>query len=356
MDVLMIDDEPDFVEQAKMFLEKEEERLDIDTALTGEEGWSKLEENAYDGIISDYKMRGMDGLELLKKVREERDTDIPFILFTGKGREEVAMKALNFGVDRYLQKKGDPKSQYGVLADAITQEIEHWHSKKEMRRSEKKYRELSEKSLVGTYIIQNDVFKYVNPEFCKIFGYDEDELIDEKYLKLVSPEDKELVKEGVENRQSGNGEEKRYTFQGLHKTGRKIDIEVFSVPSTYQGETAVVGTLIDITERKRAKEKFRSLFENIPIMAFVLDEEGRLKEFNEAFRQKIGYSREELIGKHLTDLPNILSEEDREKTLERFKKIINGECKDWTEIMEIHELDDPPTCPKCGSGKIGMVE
>lgn len=61
-------------------------------------------------------MPEIDGLEFLEIIREEKGMDIPFIMFTGKGREDVAMDALNLGADRYIQKGGNPKSQYGLLA------------------------------------------------------------------------------------------------------------------------------------------------------------------------------------------------------------------------------------------------
>ena len=55
-------------------------------------------------------MPDTDGIAFLRKIRES--SDIPFILFTGRGREEVVIDAINNGVDFYLQKGGDPKSQF----------------------------------------------------------------------------------------------------------------------------------------------------------------------------------------------------------------------------------------------------
>lgn len=97
MDVLCVDDEPDILEQAKIFLEKEVDGLDVETATSAGEALNLLEEKDFDAVVSDYRMPEMDGLEFLEVVREERDSDIPFTIFTGKGREEVAMEALNLG-------------------------------------------------------------------------------------------------------------------------------------------------------------------------------------------------------------------------------------------------------------------
>ncbi len=77
-----------------------------------------LEEKDFDVLISDYQMPGMDGLELLASLRKD-DIKIPFILLTGKGREDVAIRALNSGVDFYLQKGGDPKAQFAELSNMV---------------------------------------------------------------------------------------------------------------------------------------------------------------------------------------------------------------------------------------------
>ncbi len=68
--------------------------------------------------VSDDQMPAMDGIEFLKAVRGWGDKT-PFIIFTGKGREDVVIEALNTGADFYLQKGGEPKSQFPELAHKI---------------------------------------------------------------------------------------------------------------------------------------------------------------------------------------------------------------------------------------------
>lgn len=320
MKVLLVDDESDTLEQAKIFLEREDERIDVDTATSAEEGLQKFAVNDYDAIVSDYQMPGMNGLDFLENVRNERGSKIPFIIFTGKGREEVAMEALNLGADRYFQKGGDAKSQYRVLAQAIGQEVEHWYAEESLKSREKKYRDLTEKSLVGVYIIQDDEFKYVNPEFCKIFGYDEETLLGKNYKDLVAPRDKNLVAEGVNERQAGMGEPTRYPLKALNKEGEEIYVEVFSVPTTYQGEPAVQGTLIDITERKdmeekfrKSEERFRSFINSTSDLVFLKDDEFRHILVNESYKEFLGKDEEEVIGKTDYDLlPEDLADQCRE--------------------------------------------
>src|SRR3972149_47903 len=103
--VLHVDDDPSFLKAAKQCLEIQNS-FQVDMAYSVEEALEKMKENTYDAVISDYMMPEKDGLEFLKELRENRN-DIPFIMFTGKGREEVAIRALNLGADQYLNKNGN---------------------------------------------------------------------------------------------------------------------------------------------------------------------------------------------------------------------------------------------------------
>ena len=119
--VLYVDDEPELLEIGKLFLEKKC-AIRVDTALSALDALKALEQHHYDAIISDYQMPGINGIEFLKKTRKKYG-DIPFILFTGKGREEVVIEAINFGADFYIQKGGAPDSQFAELAHKVRQAV-----------------------------------------------------------------------------------------------------------------------------------------------------------------------------------------------------------------------------------------
>lgn len=129
--VLYVDDEPMLLELAKLFLEKTGD-FRIDTLPSAKAALETLARTSYDCIISDYQMPGMDGIVFLKTVRSHGST-IPFIIFTGKGREDVVIEALNSGADFYLQKGGDPKAQFVELAHKIRQAIQIKGAQKTMQ-------------------------------------------------------------------------------------------------------------------------------------------------------------------------------------------------------------------------------
>ncbi|MFH0967514.1 MAG: PAS domain S-box protein, partial [Methanobacteriota archaeon] len=112
-----IDDDPMLLDIAKQFLEQVG-GYTVTTAVSAVDALYRLNNSTFDAIISDYEMEQMDGIELLKQLRAKGNTT-PFIIFTGKGREEVVIEALNHGADFYLQKGGQPSSQFAELANQI---------------------------------------------------------------------------------------------------------------------------------------------------------------------------------------------------------------------------------------------
>ncbi len=134
--ILYIDDEPSLLEIAKLFLERSNDfSVDIDTSA--EHALHTIGTQTYHAIVSDFQMPDMDGIDLLKAVRGNHG-NIPFILFTGRGREEVVIEAINNGVDFYLQKGGDPKAQFAELEHKIRQAIARRQAENSLNESEKR--------------------------------------------------------------------------------------------------------------------------------------------------------------------------------------------------------------------------
>ncbi len=179
LNILFVDDEPGILEQGKTFLEKEDERYSVETAISVGEALDLIENQEFDAVVSDYKMPETDGIDFLEQIREEKGRDLPFIIVTGKGKEEVAMEAINLGADGYLQKGGDPKTQYSKLAHIVSREIDYRETEKALHKSEEKYRLIFEKNPIGLL--------ECNPE-CEVID------INERMIEIIgAPNKKEAV-------------------------------------------------------------------------------------------------------------------------------------------------------------------
>jgi PAS domain S-box-containing protein len=132
--VLVVDDEPAMATVTKLYLE-ERNGFTCDICTSAPEALCKLESSPFDIIVSDYQMPGMDGIAFLKAVRT-RTEYIPFILFTGRSREDVVIEALNNGADFYLQKGADPEAQFAELAHKIHHAVEQRRSEEALSESE----------------------------------------------------------------------------------------------------------------------------------------------------------------------------------------------------------------------------
>jgi DNA-binding response OmpR family regulator len=127
----MVDDDPTILELSAIFLERAGD-IQVDGTESAADALKRLEGDGgpYHVIISDYAMPDMDGIAFLKAVRS-RKLEIPFILFTGKSREEVVIEALNSGADYYLQKDGRPTVLFVELSHQIRQAAERYRSRRE---------------------------------------------------------------------------------------------------------------------------------------------------------------------------------------------------------------------------------
>jgi len=138
--ILLVDDEPALLEIAKIFIEREG-GYQVTTCSSAFEAMKILENSQFTVIISDYEMPAMDGIEFLKKIRTVGNRT-PFIIFTGRGREQVVIEAINYGADFYLQKGGDPKSQFADLRNMIQQAAKRLEAEEAFRRSERQLYEI----------------------------------------------------------------------------------------------------------------------------------------------------------------------------------------------------------------------
>lgn len=170
------------------------------------------------------------------------------------------------------------------------------------------YQSILEESLVGIYLIQDGVLTYANPKFAEIFGYDPDELMHKKILDLIYEKDQPLVIENVNKRLKGKAKSLRYEFRGLKKDLTIIEIEVLGTHIVFKGKPAIIGSAMDITERKENSERLRmaqKVFENTIEGIVVTDTKGMIQMVNPAFTAITGYTPDEAIGRN----PRLLKSE-----------------------------------------------
>jgi len=134
--VLYVDDEPGLLEVGKLYLERKGEFV-VETVTSAQDALVMIEKGNYDAIVSDYQMPVMNGIDFLKQVRASGNS-IPFIIFTGRGREEVVIQALNEGADFYLQKGGEPGSQFAELAHKVRQAVQQRRAEVSIRDHERR--------------------------------------------------------------------------------------------------------------------------------------------------------------------------------------------------------------------------
>jgi len=192
------------------------------------------------------------------------------------------------------------------------------------------FRILSENALVGVYLVQDGLFRYVNPTLAAIFGYRREEIVGRLGpLDLTHPEDRELVVENTKKRLEGQVDQVRYSFRGLRKDGKVIEVEFLGTRVLYKGKPAVLGTLLDITERRRMFEKikssekrFRTVVENANDLILILDDRGRILFANRKALEITGYKLREWIGKPFSSL---LLPEELDKARQIFGAVLRGE-------------------------------
>lgn len=217
-----------------------------------------------------------------------------------------------------------------------------------LRESGARYRALVEQSLVGIYIIQDERFRYVNPKFAEIFGYTPEEIITtiRTGKELLSDRDRARVQANIQKRQRGEVESLHYNFQGQRKDGALIDVEIHGSTMTYKGKPAVIGVLLDITQRKRAEralqdseKRYRTLTEG-SIQGISISRHGTYLFVNKALATMLGYQKvAELVGRSIWDH---VAPHDLERLRSYYEARLRGESVPCRYEYQAHKTDGTP--------------
>ncbi len=317
IDVLHVDDDDDLLELTAAFLSQESERLRLHSATSGTEALSTLHGMDIDCIVSDYEMPESDGLDLLNSVREKQP-DLPFILFTSAGSEEIASRAISAGVTDYLQKEVSSE-QCALLANRIENLVHSYRTENALRESEERYRTVVEGSHDAIYIYQDQRFAFVNERACEVTGYDADELHGMNVWNILHPDDHERVAAIAARRKQGDHDVSTYEAKFKTKGGETRHGD-FSVRKTnYAGSPATIGSVRDVTERKRTEERLQALIEHSQDIVTLIDETGTIQYESPSVSQ-LGYDEDDLVGEVAFDY---IHSDDRQHVIETFYRALD---------------------------------
>ena len=196
--------------------------------------------------------------------------------------------------------------------EKLRQQIfEHARAEDALRSSEDRYRTLLDNSLTGVYVRQEEKMVFVNQRLVEMVGYSKEELLGSPFLNLIHPEDREFARDRAKRRMAGEKSEGNTQFRCATKNGEILWLETFGTLIEYEGKPAILGNLIDITDRKRAENaleeseyRYRTLVEEASDIIVTIDlDTGAVSSANNFAETILGYKREDVLYKmHFQDL------------------------------------------------------
>lgn len=300
--ILHVDDDQSVLDLTTAFLEQE---LDLPVTTVAETApevaVERITNLTFDCIISDYDMPDMDGLTFFDTV-QEHDATVPFILYTGKGSEEIASQALNAGVTGYLQKGGSDQ-QYR-LANRVQQVLEDHRTQKKADR----YSTVLEALGYPIYVIdENGRFKFVNEPFAALTGYDVSTIIGSQPGLIKNQTGIEQAETELGSILSSEGPDtSQFEVEIIPKEGDSIRCRDHMAALPYDGDSfrGSVGILRDIsTEHHRKQElDYRTQAMDEAPVGITMSDPSRpdnpLVYVNDSFEEITGYDREVVVGRN----------------------------------------------------------
>lgn len=293
--VLHVEDDPGFADVTATVLEDTESAFDIESAPDPSQARQILENQSVDCIVSDYDMPEMNGIEFLELVREEWG-DIPFILFTGKGSEEIASDAISAGVTDYLQ-KGGGTSQYEVLANRIRNAVQQRQAELKARTTKNRLHTIAEHSNEVLWLVTSDwdELLFVNSRYEEIWGQSIAEIRDHPpaFREGIHPEDLPDVDAAMERASAGEFVDIEFRVNPTEDYDRWVWTQGKGIGSTGDEIQQIVGFARDITERKAREQERKRMLDFLQSLSDIatdqqLEPKQKIQLFLDAGPEKLG--------------------------------------------------------------------
>ena len=332
--VLHVDDDPEFADLAAEFLERRDERLDVESATSASDGLERLARGGIDCVVSDYDMPDTNGIEFLEAVREA-SPNLPFILYTGKGSEEIAGEAISAGVTDYLQKE-QGTSQYEVLANRIANVVEQQRARDEAARMEERLRTIAENTndILWMFTADWTELLFINSTYEELWGHSTDELRADpsSFIDGIHPGHRERVEEAMAALSAGESVDIEYRVNDTEDFGRWVWVQAEPVFDDTGAVKWVVGFARDVTDRKEREREFREARERTEFALretksaiWTWDAEtDEVRTLYHPVEELLGTNRQTIDGIE-SFLANAVHPDDRSKVMDAYERAIQGD-------------------------------
>ncbi|PID71771.1 MAG: hypothetical protein CSB34_05715 [Desulfobulbus propionicus] len=250
--ILLIDDELKLCESLAVILTKN--GYELTTANSGEEGLFHIQNNIYDAVIIDIGLPDIYGLELAAHA-SKTCPETAIIILTGTATVKNTVEALRYGVYDFLQKPCSSQQ----LTRTIKRGIEHKRLEKELKTSEKRFRQLSQATWEGIIIYSKGRVLQVNNQFCEMFGYEEQELVGKQIFDVL------LDRKTFQTLQLSTNQERVAPFKarGRRRNGELFPVEIRIKHLDYKDERVQVAAIRDVTANELAMQQKMMLQEQL---------------------------------------------------------------------------------------------
>lgn len=279
-----------------------------------------------DVILMDYRLTGINALDFIKTVRQEIMLDIPIIIVSGQGDEEIAVQALKLGANDYLTKNENYLFSLPLMITNVHQQTELIRRQARLMESEAKYRLIAENAGDVVFTLDRELhYSYMSPAVKNLLGYESQEIMARKIDEILTPESYQRARKTftemlIDNHKPGNSgmKQQNVELEIIRKDGSILWTEIKASQLTGTGAipSGILCVARDISRRKKALEELRKVsraVEQSHSAILITNAKGEIEYVNPALCAITGYSPEELLGKN----PRILSGREYDEDLAR---------------------------------------